>query len=189
MLEALHRLTIAGSYVQELEARLLHMETVYTQIAPAVDQLQSVEGPGSSSGSGSISPNAIASAADIVRSVTHRDSGGAINQTDSAFNHNGVRPSFKTEEDSLTLDEHGHMRWIGGSSTMSLIQNFRALTMESSTENEFAGPGPNKLYFPASVFFGKIDALPQAEEVEYPEQDLADNLVSKPSCVRPVRCR
>lgn len=39
------------------------------------------------------------------------------------------------------------------------------------------GPSVNKLYFPASVFFGKIHALPGPEEVEYPDRDLADQLV------------
>lgn len=40
------------------------------------------------------------------------------------------------------------------------------------------GPSVNKLYFPAAVFFGKVRALPGPEEVEYPERDLADKLVS-----------
>jgi hypothetical protein len=40
------------------------------------------------------------------------------------------------------------------------------------------GPSVNKLYFPASVFFGKVHALPGPEEVEFPERDLADKLVS-----------
>ena len=31
----------------------------------------------------------------------------------------------------LALDEYGHMRWIGGSSTMSLISSFRALASSS----------------------------------------------------------
>jgi len=40
------------------------------------------------------------------------------------------------------------------------------------------GPSVNKLYFPAAVFFGKVHALPGPEEVEFPERDLADKLVS-----------
>ena len=40
------------------------------------------------------------------------------------------------------------------------------------------GPSANKLYFPASVYFGKVHALPGPEEVEYPDRDLADKLVS-----------
>lgn len=39
------------------------------------------------------------------------------------------------------------------------------------------GPSVNKLYFPASVFFGKVHALPGPEEVEYPDEDLCDKLV------------
>ena len=86
----------------------------------------------------------------------------------------------------LTLDEHGHLRWIGGSSTMSLIQSFHALTNNpihrfSPMEEDSNTPGPsvNKLYFPASVYFGTLSVLPGPEEVEYPERDLADKLVSQ----------
>ena len=44
------------------------------------------------------------------------------------------------------------------------------------------GPSINKLYFPASVFFGNVQALPGPEDVEYPERDLADKLVRIPAC-------
>ncbi|THG97650.1 hypothetical protein EW026_g4384 [Hermanssonia centrifuga] len=98
--------------------------------------------------------------------------------------------TVKAEDDmsesfgQLALDEHGQMRWIGSSSTMSLIQSFRTLTSSplhrvSPMEEDPLAPGPsvNKLYFPASVFFGKIRVLPGPEEVEYPPRDLADKLV------------
>lgn len=98
--------------------------------------------------------------------------------------------SSKDEDDmsesfgQLALDDHGHLRWIGGSSTMSLIQSFRALTTSplhriSPMEDDPLSPVPNanKLYFPASVFFGKVHALPGPEEAEYPDRDLADRLV------------
>jgi hypothetical protein len=100
------------------------------------------------------------------------------------------QPSIKAEDDfsesfgQLALDEYGHMRWIGGSSNMSLIQSFRALTSSplhriSPMEEDPHAPGPsvNKLYFPAAVYFGKVQALPGAEEVEFPDRDLADKLV------------
>lgn len=67
---------------------------------------------------------------------------------------------------------------------MSLIQSFRALTASplhrmSPMEDDPHSPLPsaNKLYFPASIYFGKLSVLPGAEEVEYPERDLADKLV------------
>ena len=84
----------------------------------------------------------------------------------------------------LALDEHGHLHWIGKSSTMTLIQRLREATTSplhrvSPMEEDPLAPGPsvNKLYFPASVYFGKVRALPSPEEVEYPERDLADKLV------------
>jgi hypothetical protein len=89
-------------------------------------------------------------------------------------------------ESQLAQDEHGSLRWMGNSSTMSLIHSFRSLTTDpnqrvqqrvSPAEGEARGTGANRLYFPASVFFGKVRALPGPEEVEYPERDLADTLV------------
>ena len=117
--------------------------------------------------------------------------------TDDGMDTEADRP-IKVEDDvsdafgQLALDEHGHMRWIGGSSTMSLIQSFRTLTTSplhrvSPMDEDPLAPGPsaNKLYFPASVFFGKVRALPLPEEVEYPERDLADKMVSTYACVYP----
>lgn len=88
--------------------------------------------------------------------------------------------------EQLALDEHGHFRWIGNSSTLSLIQSFRALTasplhrVSPMDDNDPRLPAPtaNKMYFPASVFFGQVHALPGVEEVEYPSRDLSDALVS-----------
>ena len=81
------------------------------------------------------------------------------------------------------------MRWIGGSSTMSLINSFRAAT--AAPRYRVSPPvledsvTPNRLYFPAAVFFGKVRALPGPEEVEYPPRDLADKLVRIHSHRRP----
>jgi hypothetical protein len=89
-------------------------------------------------------------------------------------------------ESQLAQDEHGSLRWMGNSSTMSLIHSFRSLTTDpqqrvqqriSPGEGEARGTSANKLYFPSSVFFGKVRALPGPEEVEYPDRDLADKLV------------
>ncbi len=164
--------------MQELEARLLHMESLFTQIAPVLEQL----GPSANSTAATAST---ASGPDKVISTAFAPAPGSKEQLSE--------PStpIKTEDDvsesfgQLALDEYGHMRWIGGSSTMSLIQSFRAMTTSplhriSPVEEDPLAPGPsiNKLYFPASVFFGKIRALPGPEDVEYPERDLADKLVS-----------
>jgi hypothetical protein len=83
----------------------------------------------------------------------------------------------------LALDDHGHLRWIGSSSTMSLIQSFRTLTSEpvdrySPSDDLFGADSTgNLLYFPAGLGFGKVQALPGPQDVEYPDRDLADKLV------------
>lgn len=103
-------------------------------------------------------------------------------------------PRIKKEEDEenvvdqfgqLALDGHGQLRWIGGSSTMSLIEAFHSMSADPGATPPPASKTPrlNVLYFPPSVAPGKLSALPGAEEVEYPERDLADKLVS--SSVKP----
>jgi hypothetical protein len=158
------------------------MESLFSQIAPVLEQIGPI-------------PNgaAIAELAAAVPAPSGADSSGATSASRSAPpKYRAASIPIKAEDDEvsdqfgqLALDEYGHMRWIGGSSTMSLIQSFKALTSSplhriSPMEEDPLAPGPsvNKLYFPASVFFGKVHALPGPEEVEYPPRDLADKLVS-----------
>lgn len=181
------------SYVQELEARLIQMETMFKQVAPTLQQLGQLPagiGPDGvlsfpSEGSSPVPPPAIAqvlSLPDQLTTYTFSDPHGLdasqvikIEDDDDDF-----------AESQLAQDEHGSLRWMGNSSTMSLIHSFRSLTTDpqqrvhqrvSPGEGDARGTGANKLYFPASVFFGKIRALPGPEEVEYPDRDLADKLV------------
>lgn len=175
--------SIFCSYVQELEARLLHMESLFQKIAPTLQNGQSLNGL----------PEGIAEALEAT----------SLASTSTPNSGSSPQPTLKTDSESkpsldddvsdafgqLALDEYGHMRWIGGSSTMSLIQSFKALTTSplhriSPMEEDPQAPGPsvNKLYFPAAIFFGKVDALPGPEEAEYPDRDLADRLVGLSLC-------
>jgi hypothetical protein len=163
------------------------METLFSQIAPILEQIgQPIDG-GASSDSSQLSGRVSPSSASLIQTVLPRvlelkaeTSGG----TSTESQKEQVPDDMLEALDQLALDEHGHLRWIGGSSTMSLIQAFRALTTNpvdrvSPMEDDPRSPGPNanKLYFPASVFFGRVRALPDPEDVEYPERDLADKLV------------
>ncbi|OBZ76527.1 Transcriptional activator protein acu-15 [Grifola frondosa] len=188
-LQTKDRAALSRHYVQELEARLLHMESLFHQVAPILEQVGQATGldltnltsPASAGAPGSV-PNVLQSVLPKIKEAAGQDNG-------SVPYMNGAAP-IKVEDDisdsfgQLALDEHGHMHWIGGSSTMSLIQSFRAMTSSplhrvSPMEEDPLAPGPsvNKLYFPASVFFGKVRALPSPEEVEYPDRDLADKMV------------
>lgn len=188
-LQTKDRAALSRHYVQELEARLLHMESLFTQITPILEQLgpslnlPSASGQSSATGISQEDPQQAKSVLQALSSKVAADT-----RTDSSASpeSSGIKVEDDVSESfgQLALDEHGHMRWIGGSSTMSLIQSFRALTSNplqrvSPTEDDPQAPGPNvnKLYFPAAVFFGKIHALPGPEEVEYPEEDLCDKLV------------
>ena len=160
------------------------MESVFTQLTQQLDQTPNGELDGTFAGS-PISDESKAAATALLRSIISK---GQTSQQPPPDNPStpDSSSSVKIEEDvldsfgQLTLDEHGHMRWMGGSSTMSLIQSFRVATAPShSRASPMADDSgqPNKLYFPAAIFFGKVHALPYPEEVEYPERDLADKLV------------
>ncbi|KAG6880071.1 hypothetical protein C0992_006883 [Termitomyces sp. T32_za158] len=159
------------------------MESLFSQITPVLEQL----GPaangvlqGALNGTVTPGPEQNNSALSAIREMVPQ-----------AASPEPSTPIIKSEDDvsesfgQLALDEYGAMRWIGGSSTMSLIQSFRALTSSplhriSPMEEDPNAPGPsiNKIYFPASVFFGKVQVLPGPEEVEFPERDLADKLIA-----------
>ncbi|EGO01729.1 hypothetical protein SERLA73DRAFT_85551 [Serpula lacrymans var. lacrymans S7.3] len=186
-LQTKDRAALSRHYVQELEARLLHMESLFTQITPVLEQLGPtlnipvVPGP-----SGSSESDALPQASTLLQAMTFPPKDAHVEDKSSPESSQSIKVEDDVSESfgQLALDEHGHMRWIGGSSTMSLIQSFKALTTSplhrvSPMEEDPRAPGPsvNKLYFPASVFFGKVHALPGPEEVEYPDEDLADKLV------------
>ena len=185
------------SYVQELEARLLHMESLFTQVKPILDQV-GANVPGTSLGAGfdptqghaqplpTVSPAVAATAASVLQSLRDKDDAAVVAPPADNRSTPDSSASVKIEDDvldslgQLALDEHGHMRWIGGSSTMSLINSFKHATAApryrvSPVVDDITTP--NRLYFPAAVFFGKVRALPGPEEVEYPPRDLADKLV------------
>ncbi|KAG6333504.1 hypothetical protein ID866_5580, partial [Astraeus odoratus] len=188
-LQTKDRAALSRHYVQELEARLLHMESLFSQITPLLEQLgPSVNLPSTTaqqSTSGTSGEEA-QSAQPPLQPLHSKTPSDARTDSSASPESSGIKMEDDVSESfgQLALDEHGHMRWIGGSSTMSLIQSFRALTSSplhrvSPMEEDPRAPGPsaNKLYFPASVFFGKVHALPGADEVEYPEEDLCEKLV------------
>lgn len=188
-------------YVQELETRLLHMETLFNQVTPILEQLGQSENASASSSTSPSPAHIPPSSAAVIQKVLPQ-----MQEMRCATPPSPPEPkrTVKFEEEpaevvseafeQLALDEHGHFRWIGNSSTMSLIQSFRALTASplhrvSPMEDDPRSPIPsaNKLYFPASVFFGQVRALPGVGEVEYPSRDLADALVSVPFEVFPLK--
>ncbi|KIY67354.1 hypothetical protein CYLTODRAFT_353365 [Cylindrobasidium torrendii FP15055 ss-10] len=170
-LQTKDRAALSRQYVQELEARVIEYEAIIKNVKPALKQIAG-EGEHPSPQSSDADPSPAAAASALLRAMS-RTSESTV--------------PVKLEDDTfgeLALDEYGHGRWMGGSSSMSLIQSFRALTTApqhriSPAEEDRENPAPsvNKFYFPASVFFGQVHALPGPEEVEYPPRDLADKLV------------
>ena len=186
------------SYVQELEARLLQLETLFQQTAPILEQIGQATGLDLNTLASAVSSNQETSIsnAEALQSALPRIregqilSNGADSRSTSGQGSDQDDPPIKLEDDvsdafgQLALDEHGHLHWIGKSSTMTLIQRLKEATTSppnrvSPMEEDPLAPGPsvNKLYFPASVYFGKVRALPSPDEVEFPERDLADKLV------------
>ncbi|KAH7887951.1 fungal-specific transcription factor domain-containing protein [Phlebopus sp. FC_14] len=189
-LQTKDRAALSRHYVQELEARLLHMESLFAQVTPVLEQLGPSLNLPSAASTSSVTDSSVEDsrppASAILQAMSSKAAVDARADDSSSPESSGIKMEDDVSESfgQLALDEHGHLRWIGGSSTMSLIQSFRALTTNplhrvSPMEEDPRAPGPsvNKLYFPASVFFGKVHALPGAEEVEYPDEDLCDKLI------------
>jgi hypothetical protein len=168
------------------------METLFNQVTPILEQFGQSEKTGASS-STSHTPSLISpsSSAIVQKVLPQMQEMQGITPSSPPESKRTVK--FEDEQndvseafEQLALDEHGHFRWIGNSSTMSLIQSFRALTasplhrVSPMDDNDPRSPAPtaNKMYFPASVFFGQVHALPGVTDVEYPSRDLSDALVS-----------
>lgn len=170
------------------------MEDVFKQISPVVEALgntpngasvqaivSSLQGTGSNMLS-KPSPSTQSKPLAVKRERKSSELSTSPSPRSSKSGDDDVSEAFG----QLALDEHGHLRWIGGSSTMSLIQTFRSLTTSplhrvSPMDEDPLSPHPsaNRLYFSGSVNFGKTSsiALPHAEEVNFPPRDLADKLV------------
>lgn len=177
----------------------MHMEEVFKQVTPIVEIIERSPDGGKvpiqgimevlQKQNGSVLQEQLSTSPSVT--YVKKERAPSSEKSNSPAPRSPSTRSSKDEDDmsesfgQLALDEHGHLRWIGGSSTMSLIQSFRALTTSplhrvSPMEDDprSTAPNANKLYFPASVFFGKVHALPGPEEAEYPDRDLADRLVS-----------
>ncbi|KAG9126164.1 hypothetical protein FRC07_004634 [Ceratobasidium sp. 392] len=188
------RAALSRHYVQELEARLLHMEGLLGNNGIVVDPSTRPDGPSRPSSVAPVSaamptapsPTAPPRPQSVAGSVPGSPESDTLSTEDELFE--ASVPRIKKEEDEenvadqfgqLALDGHGQLRWIGGSSTMSLIEAFHSMSADPGATPPPASKTPrlNVLYFPPSVVPGKLAALPGAEEVEYPERDLADKLV------------
>ena len=186
----------------------MQLETLFQQTAPILEQIGQATGLDLNALASAVSANQGTSipTAESLQSVLPRIREGQVlphgvdSRSTSGQGSDQDDPPIKIEDDvsdafgQLALDEHGHLHWIGKSSTMTLIQRLKEATTSplhrvSPMEEDPLAPGPsvNKLYFPASVYFGKVRALPRPEEVEYPERDLADKLVR--AAFFPVRIR
>lgn len=185
------------------------MESLLTQVAPVVELL------GQSPNGGIMLPNGTQVPAPSSQLPTPPngsvplpiDAGssnmplasGSRRGTEDETNPCGIRnavPRETAENDDvtdrfgqLTLDENGHMRWIGGSSTMALMQSFRDVLdnrpqrpydgspYSDGSDHESTRPNINMLYFPVGLGFGHVHALPGVHEAQWPAWDLADKLV------------
>lgn len=102
-----------------------------------------------------------------------------------------VDPSVKQEPPEpdhfgqLAMDHNGHLRWIGGSSAMTLVDAFRNISNRSAKTDSIqarnnraeAKTAAHNLYF-SPILRSDVRALPGPEQAEFPPRDLADKLVS-----------
>lgn len=178
-----------SSYVQELEARLVQMEGLLTQVgsSPGPDQSHPdtpfTPGPNHQQYRQPSSP-----ASSVVLNTPSVPFNAPAFLTDPNVKQEPADPDHFGQ---LALDGHGHLRWIGGSSAMTLVDAFRNIsnTVKAPSRNGSSHPKflksepkspANNLYFPPILRFNsKARALPGPEEVEFPPRDLADKLVRR----------
>ena len=173
------------SYVQELEARLIQMEGLLTQVGGTTELLAPDATRRLGTVNASPSASSIVSPAPVSSSRDH-----AAYLTDPTVRQ---APSDPDQFGQLAVDANGHLRWIGGSSAMTLVDAFKNISTAAASSgsttpkagadhcqflsNQGKHPVAN-IYFPPNLRPNtKPRALPGPEEVEFPPRDLADKLV------------
>lgn len=162
------------------------MEGLLTQVGSTPNDLA----PASSTPSKATLPSA-------TSTPTSRRRSGASSTTSSQSQPQADAPAYlvdpavkqePAEPDhfgQLAVDTNGHLRWIGGSSAMTLVDAFRNISRRSGhptvSQPRSSRPEPktiaHNLYFPPVLRFD-VRALPGPEQAEFPPRDLADKLVS-----------
>ena len=186
-----HSSHIPSSYVQELEARLIQMEGLLTQVGTSASRPDSMVSapppsrkqqlPATPTSQPTARPQQRRPSNDVpTDKETSSYLDPSVNQAPAEPDHFG----------QLAMDHNGHLRWIGGSAAMTLVDAFRNISNRSA--KSFAKPGArtnqaegktaaHNLYFPP-IFRSDVRALPGPEQAEFPPRDLADKLVRYIEC-------
>ena len=88
-------------------------------------------------------------------------------------------PPSDMEDDAgqMTQDERGNYRWIGSSNTLSLLHSFSHNRSPNEPEPPTTVDPGNNPYFGPVAGAGVVKALPGVDEVSYPTQEKADEMV------------
>jgi hypothetical protein len=153
------------------------MESLLHQFAPAMQRASEATSGGSAQGSIPPITTPLPTKPPENKGKSSAATTPDIDRRDDPLDE-GVTDQFG----QLALDSHGHLRWIGSSSSIALIEAFRNMSDTPSAYNPIYPPeqdrAVNRLFFAPSLGFGtRVKALPGPEEVEYPPRDLADKLV------------
>ncbi|KAF8312877.1 hypothetical protein DL93DRAFT_2042574, partial [Clavulina sp. PMI_390] len=175
------RAALSRHYVQELEARLIQMQGLLTQVGSGSDTATTAASSSTTtSATGLAKPGPPPATQSGARSATAAP-------TTADLQHDTREPELFGQ---LALDHNGHLRWIGGSSAMTLVDAFRNITKQSTRPASFPGAttsilgaasqsnsNARNLYFPP-ILRSDVRALPGPEQAEFPPRDLADKLVA-----------
>lgn len=153
------------------------MESLLQEFAPAMQRVSEATSAQATQGS---KPPTVAPLS--ARPSENRGTGSAPTTPDMNQRDDPLDETVTDQFGQLALDSHGHLRWIGSSSSIALIEAFRNMSDAPSAYNPIYPPeqdrAVNRLFFAPSLGFGtRVKALPGPEEVEYPPRDLADKLV------------
>ncbi|KZS97989.1 hypothetical protein SISNIDRAFT_481858 [Sistotremastrum niveocremeum HHB9708] len=163
------RAALSRHYVQELEHRLMQLEGMLSQVAP--DATNGTNGIKSSSQSPSMANTSRPAGSPphprVKTSPTTSSHTSPGRDPDNVKHEDGEYSGVTEQFGQLALDEHGHSRWLGGSSTMSLVRTFHAITNppmdryspaspESDPHGIITPPSVASLYFPSTSIYGKV---------------------------------
>jgi len=175
------------SYVQELEARLTQMEGLLTQVGAGANRPDTTSGVPPPPHKQQQPATSVSQPAGTSQQRPASNGISANKETTSYL----VDPTVKQQPPEpdhfgqLAMDHNGHLRWIGGSSAMTLVDAFRNISNRSAKSSDSmqercnraeAKAAAHNLYFPP-ILRSDVRALPGPEQAEFPPRDLADKLV------------
>ncbi|ORY26678.1 fungal-specific transcription factor domain-domain-containing protein [Naematelia encephala] len=177
------RAAYSRQYVQNLNSRVQTLEMGWARVLPLLEAYEGGGGgsalpkPHASTGAGPL-PHADDADTSVDEGEGEAEAEG---EGESSDQHRARSDSPPEDDGQMTTDERGNYRWIGSSNTISLLDSFShrspaavdsAKASTSSTPHDSSNP-----YFGAVAGAGVVKALPGIDEVSYPGDQAAEEMI------------